>query len=442
MILPASVESENAVLGAVLTDWSGEQLDYASHKVDSVDFYSEVNRKLWMAIQKCKVEHGQVDTVLLKESLEEDIYLHAQGLAAKATGATFFESHVSQITKFGALRQIITTCQEVQSAAITNSDPTEVLDFAGQKLADLVRTKDRDFRNTAQVVESLKYQYENPQKNPSTGILALDEILTGGGLSPSEVTVVAAATGLGKSAFMSNSLVLSYLLQGKNVACFSLEMNAEDILRRMVAAKAKLDLKKLSEGELSEAQRKIAYNSMDSFVDMGLFVDDSSSITIESIKRKTRALNLKNPLDLVVIDYVQLLGADYATGNRNTELTAISRNIKNLQREIGCAVVCLAQLSRAVHSRPDKRPMLQDLRESGALEQDAGIVIMLYREGYYEKDCEEPNKVELIVRKQRNGSIGTADAYWHDSQARFADIGNDHHRDSSLRHWDDNRVHN
>ena len=253
----------------------------------------------------------------------------------------------------------------------------------------------------------------------TTGFLDIDNKLSG--LQKSDLVLIAARPSMGKTAFGLNVATNAALKAKAKVAIFSLEMSKEQLVQRMIAATAHVDLQKIISGNLTEDEWLQIINSMGPLSQADIYIDDTAGISLTEMRAKCRRLKIEKGLDLVVIDYLQLMQLDVRTENRQQEISAISRGLKGLAKEMECPVISLSQLSRAPELRSDHRPMLSDLRESGAIEQDADVVMFLYRDEYYNEESEKKNIGEVIIAKHRNGPTGTVELVWKKEFTKFLD---------------------
>jgi replicative DNA helicase len=254
-----------------------------------------------------------------------------------------------------------------------------------------------------------------------TGFTDLDRLL--GGLNRSDLLILAARPGMGKTSLQNAIALTAAMRYGKRVAMFNLEMSGEQLVQRMIAAETRIDSQRLRRGQLHEHELPIFMEAIGRLSETRIFIDDTPSITTNQLRTKCRRLYAEHGLDLVIIDYLQLMSAEHSTNNRVMEISEISRGLKGLARELDVPVLAAAQLSRAVEQRQDKHPQLSDLRDSGSIEQDADIVMFIYRDEYYNPDTtERPNIAELTIAKHRNGPTGVIDLYWHSKLATFRNL--------------------
>lgn len=334
-------------------------------------------------------------------------------------------AHYAKIVKEKAiLRALIDVSTEIAGAAYNESeDVAEQLDDAenkilaiagGQTTGAFIPAKEVVFAAVERVSELAKAK--GGITGLSTGLATLDNVTRG--LQKSDLIIVAARPAMGKTAFVLN-LATHVALQGGTVAFFSLEMPREQLMHRIFCAEGQIDATRLARGELDDEEWDRLVKVADRMMKTKLYFDDTSSTTVLDIRTRARRLKAEHGLDLIAIDYLQLIQAPGRAENRTLAVAEMTRSLKVLARELNVPIVVLSQLSRATEGRSDKRPLLSDLRESGSIEQDADIVMFLYRDDYYNKDTEHPNEAELIIAKQRNGPIGTVRLLWQPQYTRF-----------------------
>jgi replicative DNA helicase len=270
--------------------------------------------------------------------------------------------------------------------------------------------------------ERIEYLYEHrgePLGVP-TGFIDLDKQL--GGLQKSDLIVVAARPGLGKTRLLLNIALNASQRFHQRVAVFSLEMSGEQVCERLIAQQSGIDSQRLRFGHLTDDDWPVFVQTTSGLSDIGIWIDDTPAISPMQLRAKARRLHAEQGLDLVVVDYLQLMSVDRRGENRNQEVTQISQSLKNLARELNTPVFVASQLSRAVEQRADKRPVLSDLRDSGAIEQDSDVILFIYRDAVYNESCETPNVAELIIAKHRKGPTGTVELYWNRGVTQFCDL--------------------
>ncbi len=323
------------------------------------------------------------------------------------------------------LRKLIKSSNEIMGKAYEDSEDVNVIiEKAEKEIFDITQGTQREgFSPISEVLLDSFAKIEEMAANQggltglTTGFIDLDNNLSG--LQNSDLILLAARPSMGKTAFGINIATNSALKAKANVAIFSLEMSKEQLVQRMIAATAHVDLQKIISGRLTEDEWLQIINSMGPLSQANIFIDDTAGISLMEMKAKCRKLKMEKGLDLILIDYLQLMQMEGYKENRQQEISAISRGLKGLAKEMNCPVIALSQLSRAPELRSDHRPILSDLRESGAIEQDADVVLFLYRDEYYNEDSEKKNIGELIIAKHRNGPTGTIELVWKKEFTKF-----------------------
>ena len=416
---PQNIEAEQAVLGAMLI--KKEAIAEVQEILQPDDFYREAHRIVYEAMVQLQNNDEAVDLVTLTEQLRKSEQLDKIGglafitqLANAVPTAANVVYHAKIVKEKAELRSLINAATAIASAAYEdNTDVENIMDDAEKKiLAVANRQNGGAFESMKSIVmrtfERINVLYES--KGGLTGISSgfkdLDKLTAG--LQKSDLILVAARPSMGKTAFTLN--IASYVgTHGGKVAFFSLEMSKEQLMQRMLCAEGGIDATKLRTGQLDTQEWNKLVHVADTLSRAPIYIDDTAGITVMELRSKARRLKAEHGLDLIIIDYLQLMqGRPSKNGdNRQQEISEISRSLKALARELDVPVIALSQLSRSVESRQIKKPMLSDLRESGSLEQDADIVMFLYREDYYDKDTENKNITDIIVAKHRNGPVDT-----------------------------------
>ena len=339
------------------------------------------------------------------------------------------KSYAAIVSEKAVLRRLIKTTEEIANTCYAGKEPLEnILADTEKSIFDLLQNKGgQEFVPIKQVAINVLEKIEDAYKNQGTvtgipsGFIDLDYKLSG--FQPSDFILIAARPSMGKTAFVLN--VVDYVSVRKNLPCmvFSLEMSKEQLVNRMLSMESNVDSQKLRTGTLTDADWDAVVEGIGTIGSSKLVIDDTPGISIMELRSKCRKVKLEHGLDLVMIDYLQLMSGSGKNGdNRQQEISEISRSLKAIARELSVPVIALSQLSRACETRTDHRPMLSDLRESGAIEQDADVVMFLYRDDYYNKDTDNPNTAEVIIAKQRNGPIGTVYLGWKPELTRFVNI--------------------
>ncbi|WP_315437543.1 replicative DNA helicase [uncultured Selenomonas sp.] len=429
---PQSIEAELSVLGAMML--KKEAVTQAIELLRSDEFYRQAHRVVFEAMESLVREGEPVDIVTVTESLRKS------GLLEQVGGITFLANltnsvpstanlaHYAKIVKEKAiLRSLIDVSTEIAGMAYEGSEDIAVqLDGAEQKILAIAggRTtgtftpiKDVVFDAVDRVNQLA--QSKGGITGLSTGLVTLDSVTRG--LQKSDLIIVAARPAMGKTAFVLN-LATHVALQGGTVAFFSLEMPREQLMHRIFCAEGQIDATHLARGELDEEEWSRLVKVADRMIKTNLYFDDTSSTTVMDIRTRARRLKAERGLDLIAIDYLQLIQAPGRAENRTLAVAEMTRSLKVLARELSVPIIVLSQLSRATEGRSDKRPMLSDLRESGSIEQDADIVMFLYREDYYNQDTENANITELSIAKHRNGATDTVKMFFQKEYTRFRDL--------------------
>ena len=436
-IPPQNVEAEQAVLGAMLL--SHDAVIVAMEKLQSQDFYRDVHRIIFEAMEHLHRENKEIDVITLPDELKRmkklddvgglEYVLNLPNLVGSAANIEYYANIVAEKA---LARNLISTCTELTTEAYDGQKETEaLLDDAERRILQLSDTKNRgDFASVGAVVEvtldKITKLYENKAglTGLPTGFRDLDRMTSG--LQPSDLILVAARPSMGKTAFTLNIAQNVGVRQHKTVAFFSLEMSQEQLVQRLLCQIAHIDSQKLRTGQLnSDEEWTRLTDACDKLYESPIYIDDTPGISVAEMRSKARRLKSEHGLDLIIVDYLQLMQGRNAE-SRQQEISEISRSLKALARELKVPLIALSQLSRSVESRQDKRPMLSDLRESGALEQDADIVSFLYREDYYDKETENQHITEVILARHRNGPVGSVKLYFKNEFTLFLNLDTQH----------------
>ncbi|PWH20624.1 MAG: replicative DNA helicase [Ardenticatenia bacterium] len=428
---PANVGAEEAVLGALLID--PDAILRIATFLQPNDFYVPRHRAIFQAILDLYERREPADLVTLIDELERRGQLASVGGAAFLTeliNATPTSIHVEYyariVERTAVLRRLIQAATEIAKLAYQDTEDVDSVVDQAESLIFAVSEKRiaRDLVPIRHVLDRyydhIEYlmQHQGEMAGIPTGLVDLDKLL--GGLQRSDLIIIAGRPGMGKT-----SLALSIALQAarrwkKRIAIFSLEMSSEQVAQRLISAETGIDAQRLRLGQIHEDEFNIFVEATQLLSDVPIFIDDTPAISAMEMRAKARRLHAEHGLDLIIVDYLQLMrGEPGSDGNRVQEISFISRALKSLARELNVPVVALSQLSRAVEARQDKRPMLSDLRESGSIEQDADVVIFVYRDVEYNPDTEFPNLAEIRVAKHRSGPTGTVSAYFKKELAKF-----------------------
>jgi len=438
-IPPHNLDAEKAVLGALLTNGSnmGAVVDTVTSILKSEDFYRDAHRIIYDAILEIVHANKTADFITVGEELDRRKRLDAVGGLAYITSLANesvsynVEEHAKIISEKAQLRRLIDAGNKIVGMTYSGEDePTAILNKAEQMILDVSgqTQSESSFAVIGEVVLSnldklnALQQHDGAITGVPTGFKDVDHIFNG--LQKSDLILVAAPA-MGKTAFTLNIAQNVTMLYDKTVAFFSLEMGKEQLVGRILSSVAGVSSEKLRRANMDPADWEKVIAAADRMSKSKLFIDDTPGLTVQDMRSKLRRLKVEHGLDLVIVDYIQLMqGRNSGKGseNRQQEVSEISRNLKLIAREFNVPVIALSQLSRSVESRPDKRPVLSDLRESGSLEQDADIVIFLYRDKYYDENSEKGDNAEVLIRKNRNGSVGTVELQFVGELTQFRDV--------------------
>ncbi|WP_313755883.1 replicative DNA helicase [Tissierella sp.] len=432
-IPPHSLEAEQSVLGAMILD--KEAINTAIEIIRPDDFYKEANKEIFEAILILFNKNEPVDLITLSEELKRRGTLENTGgvtyLANLSSGVATTANvkyYCKIVEEKSILRRLIKSCDDVIVKSYENSDEVNaIIENAEKAIFDITQGRHREgFSPLNEVLLSSFSQIEERAANQgtltglTTGFIDLDNKLSG--LQKSDLILLAARPSMGKTAISVNIVTNAALKANAKVAVFSLEMSKEQLVQRMISATAHVDLQKIISGRLSEEEWIQVINAMGPLSQAEIFIDDTAGISLMEMKAKCRRLKIEKGLDLVMIDYLQLMQLDGRQESRQQEISAISRGLKALAKEMECPVIALSQLSRAPELRTDHRPILSDLRESGAIEQDADVVLFLYRDEYYHEDSEKKNIGEVIIAKHRNGPTGSLELVFKKEFTKFVNM--------------------
>ncbi|KHM52540.1 DNA helicase [Anaerovibrio lipolyticus] len=433
---PQNIDAEQAVLGAMLI--KKEAIAEVSQILRPEDFYRDAHKIVYEAMLALFNKNEPADIVTVSD------YLNNENLMEKVGGVTFITAlantvptaanvtyHAKIVREKSDLRHLINTATDIAGMAYESSDDVaDVIDKSEKMIMEVANRQNvsaftpmRDI--VMETFDKINVLYES--KGGLTGIPCgftdLDKLTSG--LQASDLILVAARPSMGKTAFTLNIGAHVALKEHKNVAFFSLEMSKQQLVQRMLCSEGGIDSQKLRKGELDKTDWSKLVNVANKVAEAPLYIDDTAGITVMELRSKARRLKAEKGLDLIIIDYLQLMQGRTgkgATDNRQQEISEISRSLKAVARELNVPVIALSQLSRSVESRQIKRPMLSDLRESGSLEQDADIVMFLYREDYYDPETVNKNITEVIVAKHRNGPVDTVKMFFKKEFTRFNDL--------------------
>lgn len=429
-IPPHSIEAEKSVLGSVLQ--SKEALFEVLEILEPEDFYSEHHKEVFEAVRELNRRSEPVDILTVSEELKKRNTLAMVGgrafvasLPTEAPSTANAESYAHIIKEKAILRSLIQASADILDRSYKDkTDSQEVLSFAEKEIFNIARAKQKkDYTSLYDVMMENISQIDAMASTEgkliglTTGFVDLDEKTAG--LQKSNLIIIAARPAMGKTAFVLNLAQNAALKADAKVLIFSLEMSKEELGMRMLSSDTCIDLAKLKTGDLNRGEWEDLYIGIDRLTKAGIYIDDTPGISLMEMKNKCRRLKAEKGLDLVIVDYLQLMEAK--AESRQQEISKLSRSLKILAKEMDCPVIVLSQLSRAVEQRIEKKPQLSDLRESGAIEQDADLVMFLYRDEYYNPDTDKPNTCEVILAKHRGGSTGTVELAWLGKYTKFAD---------------------
>lgn len=433
-ILPHSIEAEQSVIGSMLMD--KDAVIVALDMISGEDFYSKQYSILYETMLELFNEGKEMDLVVIQDRLREknvspelsSLGFIKEIITTVPTSANI-KYYATIVKEKSTLRKLIKLNEDIANSCYVGNDSLEeILARTEKDLFELLQSRTaKDIRPIEDIAKNVLYRIEAASRTREivtgipTGFIDLDYKTSG--LQPSDLVLIAARPSMGKTAFVLN--MVQHIAMKKELPCmiFSLEMSSEQLVQRMLAMETGIDSQKLRTGNLTDNDWDPLIRGVVDVSDSKIIIDDTPGISVGELRSKCRKVKLEKGLSIVIIDYLQLMtGSSKRSENRQQEISEISRSLKALAREMEAPVVALSQLSRACETRPDHRPMLSDLRESGAIEQDADIVMFLYRDDYYHKDTEHPNEAEVIIAKQRNGPIGTVNLMWKPETTRFVNI--------------------
>ncbi|SHE87224.1 replicative DNA helicase [Clostridium fallax] len=430
--LPHNLEAEQTVLGAMLIDKSA--ISQAAEGLTSDDFYRDAHKVIFANMVEMFQKDIAVDRVTLLE------YLNSKDKLEKAGGITYvtelsdsvpstanLTSYIKIVSEKSTLRKLIKSSTEIIEDCYNNqADVKMVVDRSEKKIFDIGESRSTsDFEPLSIVLERGFEQIEELFNNKGqitgvgSGFVELDSKTSG--FQKGDMILIAARPSMGKTTFALNIAEHAALREGKSVVIFSLEMSKEQLAYKLLCSEANVDMLKLRTGNLEDKDWENIARAAGPLANAKIYIDDTAGISIMEMRSKCRRLKLEHGIDLILIDYLQLMSGSGGE-SRQQEVSEISRSIKALAKEMECPVIALSQLSRAPEQRADHRPMLSDLRESGSIEQDADLVMFLYRDEYYNKETEEKNVGECIIAKQRNGPVGTAKLAWLGQYSKFGNL--------------------
>ena len=433
-VAPHSIEAEQSVIGSMLMD--REAIIAASEIVTASDFYQTQYGIMFETMVELFNEGKPVDLITLQDRLKEkDVPPEVSSLdfvrdiiTTVPTSANV-RSYANIVREKAVLRKLIHVNETIANTCYAGKEPLDqILATTEKTIFDLLQSRGGgEFVPIRQVALNVLEKIEVASKSQGsvtgipTGFIDLDYKTSG--MQPSDLVLIAARPSMGKTAFVLN--LVDHVAVRKGLPCmvFSLEMSKEHLVSRMLAMESNVDAQKLRNGNLTDSDWDAVVEGIGVIGNSNLIIDDTPGISITELRSKCRKMKLEHGLSMIIIDYLQLMsGSGKSSDNRQQEISEISRSLKALAREMNAPVLALSQLSRACETRTDHRPMLSDLRESGAIEQDADVVMFLYRDDYYNKDTDTPNIAEVIIAKQRNGPIGTVNLLWQPEFTKFVNL--------------------
>lgn len=434
-VMPHSIEAEQSVVGAMLMD--KDAITTSSEIISGNDFYQSAYGVIFDSMVELYNEGKPVDLITLQERLrkkdvpEEIASLEfVRDLMTMVTTSANVKYYAQIVADKSVMRKLIRLNEEIANTCYAGKESLEaVLEKTEKSIFELLQRRNTgEFVPIKQVVLNALERIEKASRSKGTvtgiptGFIDLDYKLSG--LQPSDLVLIAARPSMGKTAFVLNIAQYIAFKKERGVAVFSLEMSKEQLVNRLFSLESQVDAQSIRTGNMKDSDWEKLIEGAGIIGRSRLIIDDTPGISISELRSKCRKYKLEHELDVVIIDYLQLMTGSVGKSqeSRQQEISEISRSLKGLARELNVPVVALSQLSRAVESRPDKRPMLSDLRESGAIEQDADVVMFIYRDEYYNKDSEFKRQAEIIIAKQRNGPVGTVNLAWLGEYTKFANL--------------------
>lgn len=432
-VLPHSIEAEQSVIGSMMLD--RDAIIAASGIITQDDFYNKQYAVVFQAMVELNDEGKSVDIVTLQDRLrEKDVPPEVSSLefvreliTAVPTSANI-RQYATIVSEKATLRRLIKASDEVINSCYAGKESLEViLEDTEKSIFNIVQHRNtNDYIPIRQIVLDAMERIEKASKNKgnvtgiATGFLDLDYKTAG--MQPADLVLVAARPSMGKTAFVLNIAQYVAFKDNQPLVIFSLEMSREQLVNRLFSLESRVDSQHIRTGNLSDREWEDLIEGAGIVGKSKLIIDDTPGISLGELRSKCRKFKMEHDIKMVIIDYLQLMAGSGRTDSRQQEVSEISRGLKALARELNVPVIALSQLSRAVEQRPDHRPMLSDLRESGAIEQDADVVMFIYREDYYNKDTDRKDIAEIIIAKQRNGPIGTVELAWLPNYTKFANL--------------------
>ena len=429
---PQSIEAEKSVLGSMMIDKN--VIAQAVEILSAEDFYRDAHKYIFKSIVEMYQRDEPIDEITLLEHLKSTDRLEKSGgisyiteICSSVLTTANVKSYIKIVEDKATLRKLIDSSTKIIESCYNNQDDVEkVIDVAEQKIFDLAEKKSSsDFEPLSDILERGFEQIETLFNNKGevtgvgSGFKDLDDLTSG--FQKGDMILIAARPSMGKTTFALNIAEHAALREGKSVVIFSLEMSKEQLAYKLLCSEANVDMLKLRTGNLEDKDWENIARASGPLSSAKIYIDDTAGVSIMEMRSKCRRLKIEYGIDLILIDYLQLMSGS-GEESRQQEVSEISRNIKAIAKEMQCPVIALSQLSRAPEQRADHRPMLSDLRESGSIEQDADLVMFLYRDEYYNKETEEKNVAECIIAKQRNGPVGNVKLAWIGQFSKFGNL--------------------
>lgn len=432
-VLPHSIEAEQSVIGCMMI--SRDAITVAADILQEDDFYNRQYGLVFQSIVELNDSGNAVDVVTLQNKLKEkdappevSSLEFVRDLMLAVPTAAHIRDYAQIVSEKAVLRRLIKASDEISGACYVGKDGLEtILEDAEKSIFNIVQHRNTsDYVPIRQVVLNAMERIEKASKTKgnvtgvATGFLDLDYKTAG--MQPADLILIAARPSMGKTALVLNIAQYVAFKSDLPLAIFSLEMSREQLVNRLFSLESRVDSQHIRTGNLSDREWEDLIDGAGVVGRSRLIIDDTPGISISELRSKCRKFKMEQDIQMVIIDYLQLMSGSGRTDSRQQEVSDISRSLKALARELGVPVIALSQLSRAVEQRPDHRPMLSDLRESGAIEQDADVVMFIYRDDYYNKDSDRKGIAEIIIAKQRNGPIGTVELAWLPDYTKFANV--------------------
>ena len=431
--LPQSIEAEQSVIGSMIIDKNA--IAKVLESLNEEDFYRDGHKVIYKAILEMFRNDMAVDLVTLLEYLKSTEMLERAGgvtyiteVSSSVPSTANLSSYIKIVSDKSTLRKLIKASTTIIEESYNNQSNVEnVVDVAEKKIFNIAENRtSKDFESLGDVLERGFMQIEKLFNNKGevtgvpSGFTDLDAKTSG--FQSGDMVLIAARPSMGKTTFALNIAEHVALREHKSVVIFSLEMSKEQLAYKLLCSEANVDMLKLRTGALDDQDWENIAMASGPLSKAKIYIDDTAGISVMDMRSKCRKIKMEHGIDMILIDYLQLMSGSAGSDNRQQEVSEISRSIKALAKEMECPVIALSQLSRAPEQRADHRPMLSDLRESGSIEQDADVVMFLYRDEYYNKETEEKGIGECIIAKQRNGPVGTVKMAWIGAHSKFADL--------------------